>query len=87
MLNSAEHEMYPSHKPMVGILSFISMINSTAEILKARNFFIFRYFSFYEQLKYHAQLSWAWKKLYNLGAWLRVLKLISFLLLNQNMPL
>ena len=23
---------------------------------------------FYEQLKFHAQLSWAWKKFYNLGA-------------------
>ena len=26
-------------------------------------------FSIYEQLKFHAQLSWAWKKFYNLGAW------------------
>ena len=42
---------------IVGILTFISMINTTPERLKARNFFIFRYFSFYEQLKFHAQLS------------------------------
>ena len=53
---------------IVGILTFISMINTTAERLKARNFFIWRYFSFNEQLKFHAQLSWAWKKFYNLDA-------------------
>ena len=41
---------------MVGILTFISMINTTPERLKAINFFICRYFSFYEQLKFHAQL-------------------------------
>ena len=42
---------------IVGILTFISMINKTAERLKARNFFLCWYFSFYEQLKFHAQLS------------------------------
>ena len=36
---------------IVGILTFISMINI------ARNFFICFYFSFYEQLKFRAQLS------------------------------
>ena len=42
---------------IVGILSFISiMINTTPERLKARNF-IYLYFSFYEQLKFRAQLS------------------------------
>ena len=35
------------------------MINTTFERLKARNFFICRYFSFYEQLKFRAQLSLA----------------------------
>ena len=53
---------------IVYILTFISMIN-TSEKLKARNFFICQYFSLYEQLKFPAQLSWAWKKFYNLGAW------------------
>ena len=53
---------------IVGILTFISMINTTSEGLKARNFFICPDFIFYEQLKFHAQLSWAWKKFYNLGA-------------------
>ena len=52
---------------IVGILTLISMINTTPERLNARNFFICRYFSFYEQLKFCAQLSWAWQKFYNLG--------------------
>ena len=42
---------------IVGILTFISMMNTATERLKARIFFICRYFSFYEQLKFHAQLS------------------------------
>ena len=41
---------------IVGILSFISMIYTTSERLKARNFFICRYFSFYKQLKFRAHL-------------------------------
>ena len=49
-------------------LTSISMINKTSEIFKARNFFICRYFSFYEQMKFCAQLSWAWIKFYNLRA-------------------
>ena len=36
------------------ILTLISMINTTSERLKARNFFICRYFSVYEQLKFRA---------------------------------
>ena len=27
------------------------------------------HFHIYSQRKFHAQLSWAWKKFYNLGAW------------------
>ena len=42
---------------IVVILTFMSRINTTSESLKARNFFTFRYFSFYEQLKFRAQLS------------------------------
>ena len=41
---------------IVDILTFISMINTTSERLKARNFYICRYFSFDEQLKFCAQL-------------------------------
>ena len=61
ILNSAEHEIYPfinvKMPTIVGILTFISMINTTSERLKARSFFICRYFSAYEQLKFRAQLS------------------------------
>ena len=42
---------------VVDILTFISMINTTFESLKARQAFIFQHFSFYEQLKFHAHLS------------------------------
>ena len=41
----------------VGILTFTSMINSTSDRLKERNFFICWYFSFYEQLKLCSQFS------------------------------
>ena len=37
-----------------GILTIISMLNTTSERLKARNLFICRYFSFYKQLKFRA---------------------------------
>ena len=49
----------------MAFITFMSMINRTSERLKARNFFICQYFTFYEQFKFRAQLSWAWKK--NLG--------------------
>ena len=37
---------------IVDILTFIRLINTTSERLKAREFFICQYFSFYEQLKF-----------------------------------
>ena len=40
---------------IVGILTFISMINTASERLKERDVFICRYFSFYEQLKFLVQ--------------------------------
>ena len=36
----------------VGILTFISMINTTSERLQAINFFICQYLSFYEQINF-----------------------------------
>ena len=36
---------------IVGILTSMSMMNTTSETLKARKILIFQYFSFYEQLK------------------------------------
>ena len=53
---------------IVGILTFISMINTISERLKARNFFICQYCSFNEQLKFfRAQLSCAWKSFITSG--------------------
>ena len=42
---------------IVGISTFISMVNIISERLKAINFFICPYASFYEQLKFRAHLS------------------------------
>ena len=69
---------------IVGILTFISMINAKFEKLKSRNFFICRYFSIYEKLKFRAQLSWARKKFYNLGASLKFKIFISIVLVVLN---
>ena len=41
----------------VGILTFISMINITSDCFKVGKVFIFQHFSFYKQLKFHAQWS------------------------------
>ena len=41
----------------VGILRFISMINTRSDRLKARSFFSCLYFIFYELLRFHIQLS------------------------------
>ena len=42
---------------VVGILTLISRINTTSECLKARKILVFQHFSFYDQLKFYAQLS------------------------------
>ena len=42
---------------IVGILIFMSMINTTFEHLKAMKVFIFKHFRFYDNLKFYAQLS------------------------------
>ena len=59
---------------IVGILTFISRINDWLLWLKPEISIDFGYFSIYEQLKFHAQLSWERKKFYNLGAWLKCTK-------------
>ena len=54
MLNSSKDEIGPAHVKMpkvVGILTFISMIKTTIEILKVKCF-TFQHFSFYEQMKF-----------------------------------
>ena len=49
MLNSAEHQIYPAKNfkmpTIVGILTFLSMINSTFEGLKAGSFVILVFMS------------------------------------------
>ena len=42
---------------VVGILTFISMIYTISESLKARKVFSFQQVSFYEHLEFHALLS------------------------------
>ena len=68
MLNSTEHEFIMlinvKMPTVVGNLTFISMINTTYDSLKARNVFILKHFSCYEHLKLNRA-----KKVYNLGTW------------------
>ena len=52
----------------VGILTFMSRKNGILSLSKPEKSWISWYFHTYEHLKFHAQLSWAWKKFYNLGA-------------------
>ena len=50
---------------IVGILTFNSGINDMLWWFKSEISIDFGYFSIYEQLKFHAQQSWAWKKFNN----------------------
>ena len=52
---------------IVGILTFMTGKNSILGISEPKNSRISWYLSTYEHLKFHAQLSWARKKFYNLG--------------------
>ena len=52
MLNSIEHD--------INLLINIG-INTTSDCFKQENNFIFKYFSLYGQMKFHAHLIWAWK--------------------------
>ena len=47
---------------IVGILTFISRMNTTSESLTARKVFIVRHFTSYQYLKFHAELSLSAKK-------------------------
>ena len=47
----------PTTIVIVGILTFVSIINTTSERLKAREGFVFKQFRFYEQLKIHAHFN------------------------------
>ena len=52
----------------IGILTFMSGENSILGLSEPKKGRISWYFYTYEHLQFHAQLSWAWKKFYNLGA-------------------
>ena len=53
---------------IVGILTFMSRKNSILSLSEPEKCWLYWYFHTYEHLKFHAQVSWAWKKFYNLGA-------------------
>ena len=54
---------------IVGILTFMSRKNSLLHLSEPDKSWISWYFYTYEHLKFHAQLSWAQKKFYNLRPW------------------
>ena len=58
---------------IVGILTFMSRENSILHLSEPDKSWISWYFYTYEHLKFHAQLSWAQKKFYNLGPRLFIL--------------
>ena len=53
---------------IVGILTFVSGKNSILGLSGPKKADCLDIFYTYEHLKFHAQLSWARKKFYNLGA-------------------
>ena len=53
---------------IVGILTIMNRKNSILDLSEPKKCWVYWYFYTYEHLKFHAQLSWAWKKFYNLGA-------------------
>ena len=61
--------IYVKMPTIVGILTFMSRKNSILGLSEPKNIWISWYFHIYEHLKFHAQVSWAWKKFYNLGPW------------------
>ena len=70
MLNSTEHEIFllinVKMPTVVGILTFMSGKNSILGFNEPKKSRISWYFYTFEHLKFDAQLSWAWKKFYNL---------------------
>ena len=56
MLNSTENEIYHANNVWY-FKNVYEHENTSSESLKARTFFIFQHISFYEQLKFHSQLS------------------------------
>ena len=70
MLKSSEHEIFPANIKMptiIGILIFISRKNFMLSSALQEKGLSWWFLIFYKQNKFHSQLSWAWKKFYNLG--------------------
>ena len=82
MLNSAEHKIYHAHVKMptiVGILTFISMINTTSARFKALTSSFVGIFVFMSS--WNLVLSWVeHEKFYNLGASPGLQYAISFII-------
>ena len=55
---------------IVGISTFKSRKNSILGLSEPEKYLISWYLYTYKHLKFHAQMSWAWKKCYNPGPWL-----------------
>ena len=64
VLNSSEHKIYYARCWHFNIYQHD---NENIWEFESKKLFIFQLVSFYEQLKFRTQLSWAWKKFYNLG--------------------
>ena len=60
---------YVKMPTIVSILTFMSRKNSIPGMSEPEKCWISWYFNAYEHLKFYAQLSWAWKNVYNLGTW------------------
>ena len=54
---------------IVGILAFMNRKNSILGLSEPKHAEFRDIFLPYEHLQFHAQLSWAWKKFYNLWTW------------------
>ena len=70
-LNSSEHEICPANKSqIINNGEFFWLNIDEHENFSANKYETIVGIFIYKQRKFHAQLSWAWKKFYNLEAWL-----------------
>ena len=71
MLNSIEHDFFllinVKMPTIVGILTFMSRKNSILGLFESEKRWNSWYFYTNKHLKFPSQLSWAWKKFYNIG--------------------
>ena len=68
MLNSVEHEILNAHKyKNIKKFGFFSG-SGKPKMLSFLPINVKMHFNIYEQEKFHAQMSWAWKMFHNLGS-------------------